>query len=42
MPLEYMVLLANLVSSAPYFNLPARIEDAYAVEYATILRDQLR
>ena len=37
-----MVLLANLVGSSPYFTLPVRIEDAYALEYATILRDQLR
>jgi hypothetical protein len=41
-PLEHLILLCNLVGSAPHFNLPVRLTDAYATQFATIVRDQLR
>jgi hypothetical protein len=37
-----MILLANLVGSAPYFTLPVEADDAYAAQIAAMVRDELR
>jgi hypothetical protein len=41
-PLEQLILLSNLVGSAPYFNLPVRADDDFVRHFATMVRDQLR
>lgn len=41
-PLEQLVLLANLEGASPYFCLPVAADDDYATSFATLVRDQLR
>lgn len=41
-PVEDMVLLANLVGAAPWFTMPHTASDDYVRQFATHVRDALR
>lgn len=40
--LEHMILLANTVGAAPWFNMPHTADDDYHLQFATMVKDRLR